>query len=103
MIIYRVTVEVNNNIEIDWLKWMKEIHIPDVIKTGYFFDWNIEKQILPDNSLDKTIYIINYYANTISDYQKYFERDATRLQEEHNKKYSGKFQASRIILETLPK
>ena len=103
MIIYRVTVEVNNDIEIDWLKWMKEIHIPDVIKTGYFFDWKIEKQILPDNSLDKTIYIINYYANTISDYQKYFERDATRLQEEHNKKYSGKFQASRIILKTLPK
>ena len=66
MIIYRVTVEVNNDIEIDWLKWMKEIHIPDVIKTGYFFDWKIEKQILPDNSLDKTIYIINYYTNTIS-------------------------------------
>ena len=103
MIIYRVTVEVNNDIEIDWLKWMKKIHIPDVIKTGYFFDWKIEKQILPDNSPGETTYIINYYANTISDYQKYSEREAARLQEEHSKRYSGKFQASRIILKTLTK
>ena len=103
MIIYRVTVTVKNDIENDWLKWMMEIHIPDVIKTGYFNDWQIEKQILPENFRDGITYIINYYANTISDYQKYSERDAARLQEEHNKTYSGKFQASRIVLTALSK
>ncbi len=103
MIIYRVTVAVNKDIENDWLKWMIEIHIPDVIKTGYFIDWQFEKQILPDNSPDKTTYIINYCANSISDYQQYSEREAPRLREEHNKKYSGKFQASRIVLTTLSK
>ena len=33
MIIYNVTVGVDKSIEADWLAWMKEVHIPDVIKT----------------------------------------------------------------------
>jgi len=103
MIIYRVTVTVNNDIENDWLKWMKEIHIPDVMKAGYFNKWQIEKQIIPENSQDGITYIINYYANTISDYQKYSERDAPRLREEHTRKFSGKFKAFRIVLTILPK
>ncbi|MCE3229382.1 MAG: hypothetical protein K0S32_3933, partial [Bacteroidetes bacterium] len=33
MFIYNVTVNISNDIHTDWLKWMKEIHIPDVMKT----------------------------------------------------------------------
>ena len=36
MIIYSVTVSVEKGIHEDWLSWMKETHIPDVMSTGYF-------------------------------------------------------------------
>ena len=37
MIIYNVTCNVENEILKDWLQWMVEIHIPDVMQTGFFF------------------------------------------------------------------
>jgi len=36
MILYNVTVKIMKPLEAEWLKWMKEVHIPDVINTGLF-------------------------------------------------------------------
>ncbi|MBT6516091.1 MAG: DUF4286 family protein, partial [Crocinitomicaceae bacterium] len=38
MIVYSVTVKVNQEIEENWLRWMKEVHIPDVMATGFFLE-----------------------------------------------------------------
>lgn len=94
---------VSRIIETDWLKWMNEIHIPDVIKTGYFFKWEIEKQLLPEDSLTETTYIINYFAKSLADFQQYSENDAPRLRNDHNEKFKGKFKASRIVTSVLSK
>ncbi len=48
MIIYSVTVVINKDVEDSWLKWMKDKHIKDVLKTGYFTDWDIMKQLIPE-------------------------------------------------------
>ena len=36
MIIYNVTVNVDESIHHDWLKWMQNKHINDVLATGLF-------------------------------------------------------------------
>ena len=38
MILYNVTISIDTSVEEDWLQWMKEIHIPDVMNTGLFID-----------------------------------------------------------------
>ena len=38
MFIYNVTVTLKDSIHQDWLKWMQEVHIPDVMRTGYFVE-----------------------------------------------------------------
>ncbi len=43
MYIYNVTVTLEKEIQSEWLRWMKEIHIPDVMRTGFF----IENKIVP--------------------------------------------------------
>ena len=40
MIIYNVTCNVENEILQEWLQWMLEIHIPDVMQTGFFLEAN---------------------------------------------------------------
>ena len=76
MIIYSVTVTIRKDAESDWLRWMKEIHIPYVMNTGYFFDWQIQKLILPENSIDEITYVINYLAQSFEKYQQYVGKDA---------------------------
>ena len=36
MIIYNVTVNVDEDVLSQWFKWMSEKHIPEVMKTGLF-------------------------------------------------------------------
>ena len=36
MIIYNVTVKVEERIAPDWLKWLKGEHIPEILATGCF-------------------------------------------------------------------
>jgi hypothetical protein len=33
-----MTVTIKIDVESYWLRWMKEVEIPDVMNTGYFFD-----------------------------------------------------------------
>ena len=34
MYIYNVTTNIDESVHDEWLHWMKEIHIPDVLATG---------------------------------------------------------------------
>ena len=36
MILYNVTVNIENAVADEWLQWMKEVHVPDVMRTGIF-------------------------------------------------------------------
>jgi len=98
-----VTVLLKKDIESDWLRWMNEVHIPDVMNTGYFFDWQIHKQLLPENSIDEITYMINYFTRSLDLYQLYTEKEAPRLQNEHNQKFKDKYIASRTVYSLIPK
>ncbi|MEQ9302638.1 MAG: DUF4286 family protein, partial [Marinoscillum sp.] len=36
MILYNITVNVQEGVQEDWLNWMKAVHIPEVMQTGCF-------------------------------------------------------------------
>ena len=61
-IVYNITVKVDLNIHEEWLEWMKEVHIPDVMNTGHFLDWSIKK-ILGDYDEEGVTYAVQYTAH----------------------------------------
>jgi len=102
MIIYRVTVVIKKDVEESWLEWMKEIHIKDVMKTGYFTDWEMQKQLIPELAADESTYVINYKTSYLDQYNEYVMKEALRLQKEHTEKFYGKFKASRAVYNIIP-
>ncbi|MEO8589060.1 MAG: DUF4286 family protein, partial [Flavobacteriales bacterium] len=38
MILYNVTINIDLDVEREWLVWMKETHIPEVMATGLFLE-----------------------------------------------------------------
>lgn len=99
MILYNVTVNVDPEIHDEWLGWMKNVHIPDVMNTGLFVDNKIFKiQTVEDEG---NTYSIQYFCKTMNDYKKYQNEHAPRLQKEHSDKYKDKFTAFRTILEQV--
>ena len=98
MILYNVTVNVDDDIHDEWLEWMKGVHIPDVMATGLFVDSKIFR--IHSGDVGNT-YSIQYFCNTMDDYEKYQGEHAPGLQKEHSEKYKDKFTAFRTILEEI--
>jgi hypothetical protein len=99
MILYNVTINVDDEVHEEWLEWMKEVHIPDVMKTGLF----IENRICKIHAFEEggKSYSIQYLARTMSDYERYQSEFAENLQADHTQRYQGKFAAFRTILEVV--
>lgn len=99
MILYNVTVNIDNSVELDWLEWMKTKHIPDVMNTGCFIRNLICK--INAESDGGTSYSIQYFCDSQIELDYYLDNHAARLQQEHASKYSGKFAAFRTLLEVI--
>jgi hypothetical protein len=99
MFIYNVTVNINDDIQAEWVRWMKEVHIPDVLKTGCFIDSQMVK-VLYVNDEGHT-YSIQYKFLEMGDLEKYQKEFAPALQAEHTEKFKDKFAAFRTILQII--
>lgn len=99
MILYNVTVSIDEEVHEDWLNWMKDVHIPEVLSTGMF----VENRLCRIHAFEEggVSYSIQYLATDMEHYERYQEEFAPRLQEEHTRRYAGKFAAFRTVLEVV--
>lgn len=100
MLLYNVTVGVDKDIEAEWLQWMKEKHIPAVLKTGMFVNYKIYK-VLHDQDDGTISFSVQYFAKTIDHVQQYLEVYAPMLIEEHKRRFANKHVAFRTLLEEV--
>ena len=99
MILYNVTVKIKNEVKDDWLKWMKDIHIPDVMNTGLFIENKLCR--IFDEDPDGTTYAIQYFCKNMETFQLYQSEHAKALQEDHMKRYDGQYVAFRTLMEVI--
>ena len=99
MIIYNVTVKIEMESHEEWLKWMRDKHIPDVMKTGCFLRNRVHKVLVDDT--DGVNYAIQYECESMEKLQEYQENHAPALQREHTERYKDRFVAFRTLLEVV--
>ena len=99
MIIYSVTITIEAAIDHEWLDWMQRVHVPDVLRTGCFAEATIYKLVEPESN--EPTYVIQYRSSSMEEYQRYRDQFAPALQKEHSDRFSGRFRASRQILEEV--
>jgi|TARA_B110000305_G_scaffold224568_1_gene270235 hypothetical protein len=99
MILYNITVNIDHDIHQEWLIWMKDIHIPDVLSTGLFIENKIAKiHAEEDGGLS---YSIQYLLKSWEDYNLYQSKFATNLQKKYLNKYVNKSVSFRTVLEII--
>ncbi|HKL03543.1 MAG TPA: DUF4286 family protein [Cryomorphaceae bacterium] len=96
MILYNVTVNVDAEARDEWLKWMKETHVPEVLATGLFTEAKIARIMAEEAG--GNAYSIQYFAENMDDYEKYEKEHATDLRREHEKMFGGRCAAFRTLL-----
>lgn len=99
MIVYNVTVNIDDSVHEEWLDWMKNKHIPDVVSTGCFTQGRIYRIMVQEQQ--GVSYSIQYTAVSMEEIQRYMKNFAPDLQREHTAKYKDKFTAFRTLLEEV--
>jgi Domain of unknown function (DUF4286) len=100
MIIYNVTVKVDNQVADAWVKWMKTEHMADVLSTGLFSDCRLSRLLEQDESEGIT-YSAQYFCNSINEYNDYIEHHSAIMREKGQKLFGGRFAAFRTIMEII--
>jgi hypothetical protein len=100
MYLYNVTIGIDRDVEQEWLAWMKNEHIPDVMATNMFVSNRIYK-VLHDNEDGTTSYSIQYLSESLDNVVKYLEEFAPGLIEKHKQKYGSRHVAFRTLLEEV--
>ncbi|MBT8271625.1 MAG: DUF4286 family protein [Flavobacteriaceae bacterium] len=99
MIIYNVTINVDESIHAEWLIWIKE-HIPLVLSTGRFIEARLTR-VLVEEEMGGTTYSIQYRANSRKDLDDYYEFYADKLRQDSLKRFGDKVLAFRTELEII--
>ncbi len=97
MFIYNVTTKVELSIEEDWLSWIKEEHVPDVISTGCFTHAVITRLLEMDDSEGPT-FAVQYHTNSKSLYNFYLEKFAPEMRKKAFDKWANKFISFRSLM-----
>ncbi len=100
MLIYNVTIKVEHTIAHQWLTWLKDEHIPDVISTGCFTHATI-LHLLEADDPEGITYAVQYHAESKAFYNRYIEQFSDDMRKKGIDKWGNKFIAFRSLMEVV--
>ncbi len=99
MILYNVTIIIEESIHEPWLNWMQHTHIGQVMETGCFASNRLLKVL--DSPNEGITYCIQYIADTLEKYNEYKQNYAAQLQADFPAEFANKFVSFRTLMEFL--
>jgi phosphoribosylamine-glycine ligase len=100
MIIYNVTINIHESVHNQWMKWMQEKHINDVLATGKFSTARMVK-VLIEEEMGGATYSIQYTTDSKETLERYYQEDAPKLREEGLALFGDKMLAFRTELQLV--
>ena len=100
MLIYNVTINIDESVHDQWLDWMKDKHLPDMLATGKFSHAKMVK-VLVEEDMGGITYSVQYTTQDRDTLEAYYKEDADRLRADAQKMFPNKFVAFRTELEVI--
>lgn len=99
MYIYNVTINIQEEVHDQWLEWMKNEHIPEMLSTGKFKK-ALMSRVMVEEPMGGITYSVQYTTESQEMLKRYYEEDAQRLRG-RSKAFEGKFVAFRTEMEIV--
>jgi len=99
MYIYNVTINVVEEAHEEWLQWMKEEHIPQMLDTGKFTK-ALMTRVLVEEAMGGITYSVQYTTKDKATLEAYYNENAAELRAA-SKRFKDKFVAFRTELEVV--
>lgn len=99
MYIYNVTINIQEDIHEEWLNWMKNEHIPEMLNTGKFKK-ALMSRVLVNEEMGGITYSVQYTTDSQEMLKRYYDEDAAEMRS-RSKAFEGKFVAFRTEMEVV--
>ncbi|WP_054559072.1 DUF4286 family protein [Croceitalea dokdonensis] len=100
MIIYNVTINIDGQVHDNWLDWMKNEHIPEMLATKKFTEAKMCK-VLVEEEMGGHTYSVQYRAKDKATLEAYYKEDAELMRAKGHKRFANSFVAFRTELEII--
>ncbi len=90
MYVYNITTNIQETVENDWLSWMQNTHIPEMLETGKFLSAKMCK-VLVEEDMGGVTYSVQYTTEDKETLENYHQTDAILLKNKANAKFAGQF------------
>ncbi|TDE12729.1 DUF4286 family protein [Dyadobacter psychrotolerans] len=98
MIIFNITVNISYAAEKEWLAYMKETHIPEILATKLPLECKLLR-LLTEIENEGSTYTSQFLFRTMEDFLAYQTNHQSELQEKHHQKFNGQYVSFRTLLE----
>ena len=100
MYIYNVTTQVKEYIHVEWLEWMRNDFIPEMIATELFSYYRIVK-ILDIDESDGPTYAIQYFTDSRAKYDQFVQLYSNKFSQKAIEKWKDKIFSFRSLMEVI--
>jgi hypothetical protein len=99
MILFNETVKVSRAIEQEWLAWLREEHLPEVMATGKFTHYRLCRLLLDE--ADGVTYAIQLFCPDFSTFRRFEEENAPALRNKAAQRFGEEMVSFRTLMEVL--
>ena len=100
MIIYNVTTNIHESVKDQWLKWMQEKHIPEILATKKFSSARIVR-VMIEEEMGGITYSGQYVTDSKETLERYYIEDEPKFHQEALGLFADKLLSFRTELELI--
>ena len=99
MIVYNETVIVDEAVHLEWLKWMQQVHIPNIMATGHFTLYQVLNVL--DSPNEGVTYCIQYMADNKPAVDAFFTEHLQGFHQALHQQFENKFVLFNTVMKTV--
>lgn len=90
MYVYNITTNIQESSEENWLAWMQQTYIPEMLETGKFLSAKMCK-VLVEEDMGGVTYSVQYMVETKEALESFYEENSVNMKNKMNSKFAGQF------------
>lgn len=99
MILYNVTSSIEPAVAEDWVAYMRNVHLPEVLASGFFLKTQLLRLLNEEN--DGHTYAAQYYCLSLEQLDAYQQHVAPALRADIETRFAGQYVSFRTVLEVV--
>ena len=99
-LLFNMTINIDHAVHDQWMVWMTQIHIPEIMNTNCFESWKMSRVLGADDSKGIN-YAIQFVSPGIKAFEEFRDGHMKKLQDIHNQKFKDQYVLFMTLLEIL--